>query len=281
MHARNVLSLGSHGFHRIAYYEWGDPHNTEVLVCVHGLTRCGRDFDDLAEALQDRYRVVCVDLPGRAASHWLTVAADYNPLTYMQDLTALIARLDVEHVDWVGTSLGGLLGMMLAGKANTPIRKLVVNDVGGYIDKPALERIAAYVGADPEFEREADLEAYLRQVNKPFGPLTDEQWARLARNSTRRDPVTGKFRLHYDPRLAEPFKAGFSEAVDLWPVWDAVTCPVLVLRGAESDVLLKETAEEMMTRGPEAQLAVFAGIGHAPMLMDPGQIAVVRDWLLA
>ncbi|TVR77987.1 MAG: alpha/beta hydrolase [Rhodospirillales bacterium] len=280
MHEHSYLSLGPHGFHRIAYYEWGQPSAKRALVCVHGLTRRGRDFDFIAEALEDQYRVACPDLPGRGNSHWLPVPADYGPPTYVQDMAALIARLDVAEVDWIGTSLGGLLGMMLAAQPNTPIRKLVVNDVGGYIGKAALERIAGYVGNDPEFETIEGLEGYLRQVAAPFGPLTDSQWRHLAEHSVRHDPKTGKLRLHYDPRLAEPFKEGFSEPVTIWPVWDAIKCPVLVLRGAQSDVLLKETAEEMLTRGPKAELAEFPGVGHAPMLMDPDQIRIVRDWLL-
>ncbi len=281
MTERSYLSLGPHGFHRVAYFEWGDPGNDDVLVCVHGLTRRGRDFDALARDLEDRYRVVTVDLPGRGDSHWLPVAADYQPTTYLQDMAALIARLGVETVDWVGTSLGGLLGMMLASQPNSPIRKLVCVDIGGYIDKPALERIASFVGSDPEFDDLKGLELHLRQVGAPYGPLTDAEWAHLARYGSRRDPKTGKWCLHYDPRIAEPFKEGFSEPVDLWPLWDAVPCPVLVLRGERSDVLLKETAEEMMTRKPAAELVEFADVGHAPMLMDQGQIRVVREWLVA
>lgn len=276
----SYLSLGPHGFHKIDYFEWGGRQRDRTLICVHGLTRRGRDFDFIAQAVEDRYRVACPDLPGRGNSHWLAVPADYGPPTYVQDMASLIARLDVDEVDWIGTSLGGLLGMMLAAQPNTPIRKLVVNDVGGYIDKPALERIAGYVGNDPEFDDLAGLEAYLREVAAPFGPLTDSQWRHLAEHSVRHDPKTGKLRLHYDPRIAEPFKEGFSEPVDLWPLWDLIRCPVLVLRGKDSDVLLHETAQEMLTRGPQTELVEFDGVGHAPTLMDPHQIKVVRDWLL-
>jgi pimeloyl-ACP methyl ester carboxylesterase len=278
MTEKRYWGLSAHGFHQIAYFEWGDPNNQRVLICVHGLARRGRDFDRLAHALEADYRVVCPDLPGRGNSQWLPVAADYQPATYLQNLVALIARLDVEVVDWVGTSLGGLLGMMLAAQPHTRIRRLVVNDIGGYIGLPALERIASYVGADPEFADVAAVEAYLRQIYAPFGALSDDHWRHLAEVSFRR-VENGKLRMHYDPALAEPFKQGFSEPVTLWPVWDAVRCPVLILRGAQSDILWKETADEMLTRGPQAKLVEFPGIGHAPMLMDEGQMRIVRAWL--
>ncbi len=277
----SYLSLGAHGFHRVAYTEWGGSDEARVAICVHGLTRTGRDFDFLAQALEDRYRVACPDLPGRGKSHWFTAHADYRPPVYLSDLAALIARMDVPEIDWIGTSLGGILGMTLAAQPNTPIRKLVVNDVGAFIDKAALTRISGYVGQDPTFRSLEALEAYLREVHAPFGALTDAQWRHLAIHSARRDEAAEVWRLHYDPGLAAPFKDGFSEDVDLWPVWEAITCPVLILRGAESDILFHETAEEMLTRGPEAELVELPGIGHAPMLMDPAQIAVVRDWLLA
>ena len=197
-----------------------------------------------------------------------------------QDLASLIARLDVEEVDWFGVSLGGLLGMTLAAQPNTPIRNLVIDDIGGFIDVPALERIASWVGSDPSFRELASLEAYLREVCAPYGPLTDEQWATLAKHGSRYDEPAGVWKLHYDPRIAEPFKEGFSEPVSLWPVWDLIKTPVLIVRGAESDILYRETAEEMLTRGPRAELIEFEGVGHAPMMMDREQIEPVRNWLL-
>lgn len=274
----SFLGLAPHGFHRIAYFEWGDPRNNRVLVCVHGLTRRGRDFDDLARALEDRFRVVCVDLPGRGDSDWLPVAADYQPTTYVQDITALIARLQVEQVDWLGVSLGGLMGMMLAAQPKTPIRRLVLDDIGGYVGVEALQRIGAYVGQDPAFPDQAGLEAYMREINTGYGPLTDAQWSHLVAYGSRQDEE-GQWRQHYDPKLAEPFKQGFSEPVALWPLWDLIDSPVLLLRGAKSDILTAETAAEMVARKPGTRLVEFAGVGHAPMLMDEGQIAAVRQWL--
>jgi len=280
MTEQRFLGLGPHGFHEIAYFEWGDPQNDKVLVCVHGLTRRGRDFDMLAQALEDQYRVVCVDLPGRGDSDWLAVAADYQPMTYVQDMAALIARLNVRQVDWVGVSLGGLVGMTLAIQPKTPIRKLVLDDIGAYVAKEALEVINGYVGRDPTFDDIKGLETYMRDINTGYGKLTDAQWAFLARNSARKDKDTGKWHQHYDPKIAEPFREGFSEDVALWPVWDAIPCPTLVLRGALSEILTRETAEEMMARKPNAELFEIADAGHAPMLLDPEQIAPVRQFLL-
>jgi pimeloyl-ACP methyl ester carboxylesterase len=209
------------------------------------------------------------------------VPADYQPPTYVQDMAALIARLDVETVDWVGVSLGGLMGMMLAIQPKSPIRKLVLDDIGAYIGIDALKRIAGYVGTDPSFETLDALEAYMREVNAPYGPLTDAQWRHLVHHGARQNPETGRWHQHYDPRLGEPFKAGFSEPVDLWPVWDAIACPVLVLRGSQSDILSADTAAEMLQRKPSAQLIEFDGVGHAPMMMEDAQIQPVRAWLSA
>src|SRR5512132_1206010 len=275
----SYLSLGAHGFHKIVYSEWGQRDNERVVVCVHGVTRNSHDFDYLCDVLHSDFRMACPDLPGRGRSHWLPVATEYRPPVYMSDLASLIARLGVEQVDWIGTSLGGLLGMMLAAQPNSPIRRLVVNDIGAFVHKAALQRICGYVGADPSFRDMAAVEAYLREIHSPFGPLTDEQWRHIARHSARHDPAGG-FRLHYDPGLAASFKEGFDSDVELWGTWEMIACPVLILRGAESDILLQETAEEMLTRGPTAELIEVPGLRHAPMRMDAAQLAAVREWLL-
>ena len=279
MRSGRVLCLSAGGFHHTAYVEWGRPEAARTILCVHGLTRNGRDFDALAAALAETgARVVCPDVVGRGHSDWLADPAGYGFPQYLADMTALLARLDVEAVDWVGTSMGGLIGMMLAAQPNTPIRRLVINDVGPFIPKDALERIGTYVGADPSFADVAAAEAYIREVNAPFGDLTDAQWRHLAETSVR--PVEGggvKFR--YDPAIATPFTQTPIEDVDLWPLWDRIACPVLVLRGADSDLLLAETAAEMARRGPCAEVVEIAGCGHAPALMDDHQIGVIRDWL--
>ncbi len=274
-----ISSLSPHGFHRVAYREWGDSDNPRVVICVHGLTRNGRDFDDLAQALADRFRVVCPDMPGRGDSEWLRDANDYTTPTYLTALTALIARCRVDAVSWVGTSMGGLLGMVIAAQAGTPIARLVVNDIGPVIEPAALARIATYVGMDPLFDSFAALEAHVRAVSATFGPLTDAQWESLSR-STARQMQDGRWRLKYDPGIAVPFRAAAVAPTDLWSLWDAIKCPTLVLRGAQSDLLSSATAQAMHKRGPRPDVLEFAGIGHAPMLLTPDQIDPVVRFLL-
>jgi len=279
MRERSFKGLGPHGFHRVAYTEWGDPQNPRVVVCVHGLTRTARDFDFLARALEDECRVVCPDVPGRGASEWLAVKEDYGYPLYCADTAALLARLDVEEVDWVGTSMGGLVGMMIAAMPGAPLRRMVLNDIGPLIPKAALERIVSYVGTAPTFESRDALEAYLREVHAPFGALPEAQWRHIAEHSARR-LADGGWALHYDPGIGEPLRAAALEEVDLWQTWEAIRCPVLVLRGADSDVLPASVAREMTRRGPRADLEEIEGVGHAPMLMSGEQIGLVRGWLL-
>ncbi len=279
MASRRFRGLGPHGFHSVAYTEWRAAQAERTVVCVHGLSRNGRDFDSLAAALAGERRVACPDIVGRGQSDWLAVAADYGYPQYCADMAALIARLGVEEVDWVGTSMGGLIGMMLAAQPKSPVRRLVMNDIGPFVPKAALQRIGGYVGKDPRFATVDALEAYLREIYAGFGPLADDHWRHLAEISAR--PVGGGFGLAYDPAIGLPFEDPEAiEDVDLWALWDAITCPVLLLRGAESDILLAETADEMTARGPKATLHTIAGVGHAPALMDGAQIEVVRDWLL-
>jgi pimeloyl-ACP methyl ester carboxylesterase len=278
MTLESLLGLGPHGFHRVAYADWRTPGSRRTLVCCHGLTRTGRDFDVLAASLEGEYRVVCPDVPGRGRSDWLT-PADYGYPVYLSDMAALIARIGADEVDWLGTSMGGLVGMMLAAQPKTPIRRLILNDVGPFLPAAAVARIAAYVGTNPRCGSLAEAEAYLKSVHAPFGPLTGDQWRQLAEHSVRRLPEGG-WALHYDPAIAQGFQALPPGDVNLWPVWDAVSCPVLVLRGAVSDVLTADTARAMQDRGPkDVTVRELAGIGHAPVLMDADQIALVREWL--
>jgi pimeloyl-ACP methyl ester carboxylesterase len=274
---REFLGLGPHGFHRVAYTEWAGPPEGRVAVCVHGLTRNGRDFDRLAEALSATHRVVCPDIAGRGRSEWLSQPEDYGYPLYLADMAALLARLDVAEIDWVGTSMGGLIGMTLAAQPGSPIRRLVMNDIGPFLAKAGLERIGTYVGNDPVFQSRGELEAYLRRVHAPFGPLSDAEWAHLAEHGGRTRP-DGTLGLAYDPRIAAPFQ-GEQKDIELWPVWDAIRAPTLVLRGAESDLLRREDAVAMTERGPRATLVEFPGIGHAPALMAADQIATIRDFV--
>ncbi len=255
------------------------PAGRPTLICVHGLTRNARDFDAIAAALSRRYRVVCPDMPGRGRSEWLANPAEYAFPVYLDDCAALIARLDVESVDWIGTSMGALLGMMLAAQRESPIRKLALNDAGAFVSAEGLNRIGAYVGADPTFDSIEAMEAAVRTDCAPFGPLTDAQWRKLTIDSAREKPGGG-YGFSYDPRLGDPYKSGPVGDVDLWSVWDAVRCPTLLLRGEQSDILPREVAEAMTERGPQATLVECVGIGHAPPLLADDQIGVVRDFLL-
>jgi len=274
----SYLSRNSKGSHRVAYTEWGERDNPSVLVCVHGLTRNGRDFDVLAAALAADYRVVCPDVVGRGASDWLVDKNDYGYPQYVSDMSTLIAHVNADRVHWVGTSMGGLIGMLLAALPESRIGRLVMNDVGPFLPAAALARIAAYVGADPRFASREELDAYLREIYAPFGPFTDRQWQGLVRSSERRLD-DGSIGLAYDPDIAVPIKALPNEDIDMWPTWSKVECPVLVIRGERSDVLPAEVADRMATSGPRAALAVLPGIGHAPTLMSDDQVTLVAEWL--
>lgn len=278
MKTESILGLGPHGFHRLAYTEWGTTAAPRTLICVHGMTRNGRDFDRLAAALADRWRVLCPDMPGRGRSDWLP-AEDYGYPQYLADMTTLIARSGATEIDWIGSSMGGLIGMHLAAQANTPIRRLIINDIGPFVPRAGLLRLAEYVGKEPRFASLDELEAYVRRIYAPFGPLSDHDWRHLALQGYRRLDGGG-FGLAYDSAIGKPFETEEVKNIDLWPVWDAVRCPVLVLRGAESDMLPAETAMEMQRRGPQAKLIEFTGVGHAPALMAEDQIGAVRTWLL-
>ncbi|MDD2899125.1 MAG: alpha/beta hydrolase [Desulfuromonadaceae bacterium] len=278
METKYLQVPGPHGSHRLAYHEWGKADADHVVVCVHGLTRSGRDFDPLAQMLADRCRVVCPDLPGRGESEWLSHPHDYGYPLYLADIVTLLDHIGAQLVDWVGTSLGGLLGMMLAVQPGSPIRRLVLNDIGPFIPKAALERIAAYVGNAPAFQNIASLERHLRIIHAAFGPLTDDHWSHLARCSSRQLP-DGTFALHYDPAIGTALRTNPAQDVDLWSMWDSIRCPVLVLRGTASDILLAETATEMTRRGPRAQLVQIPDTGHAPPLMAPEQVELIRSWL--
>jgi pimeloyl-ACP methyl ester carboxylesterase len=273
----SLRGLSAHGFHRVVYYEWGEHENPNVVVCVHGIGRNGRDFDVLGEALAGTHRVLAPDMPGRGASEWLREPMDYVAPTYLATLTALIAASGAPDVGWVGTSMGALLGIMAAALPGTPVSRLVVNDAGPVIEPAALARIGQYFGTDPTFATYDEFKAYVRQISAPFGPLTDEQWEHLVRTNSRRR-ADGRWGIGYDPAIAVPFRAHPAPA-NLWPLWDAIACPTLVLRGAESDLLSHATAQAMSQRGPRARVIEFAGIGHAPMLLARDQVDSVVDFL--
>ncbi len=281
---KSVQCLDARGLHRMAYWEWGDPANRRVLVCVHGLARQGRDFDTLARAMSDHYRVVCPDVVGRGRSDWLGDPMAYAVPTYVADMVTLIARIDAEAVDWVGTSMGGLIGIGLAALAGSPLRALVLNDVGPTIEPAALQRIGSYLGAPAHWATVDEAADALLAISQGFGPHTREQWLALTRPQLAADG--DGFKPHYDPAIAVPFRAFTPEAAKageavLWQSFDRIGCRTLLLRGAESDLLSPATARAMTQRGPKPQVVEFAGVGHAPMLTQPDQVAAVREFLLA
>lgn len=289
------------GVHRMVYWEWGDPHNDKVLVCVHGLTRCGRDFDLLAQALAPRYRVVCPDVVGRGRSDWLIDPSYYTVPQYIADMMALISRLNVEQLDWVGTSMGGLIGLGLAGalaasamqrpnrghfglppERTLRLGKMVLNDIGPRLNTQGLARIADYVGREVSFDTFDQAVAYVQSVSAGFGPHPQALWQRLTRDVFNQHE--GRWIKHYDTRLAAPM-ALQDEAVlqaaefMLWSAYESLAAPVLLVRGKDSDVLSNETAAEMLVRNEHAQLIEFAGVGHAPTLLVDEQIDPIARFL--
>ena len=267
----------------MAYWEWGDCANPRVLVCAHGLSRQGRDFDTFAQAMQGEYRVVCPDVVGRGQSDWLTDSSGYQIPAYGADMVTLLARLNADVVHWVGTSLGGLIGLVLSALKNSPVQRLVLNDVGPAIEPSALARIGTYLGMPVRWKTLDEAADALWAISQGFGPHAREQWLALTRAQLKADG--DGFIPHYDLQIAAPFRAITPEAATagqamMWAMYDSLRCRTLLLRGADSDLLTSATAQAMVARGPKAELHEFAGVGHAPMLTSPDQIAVVREFLL-
>jgi len=280
-----VQCLDAGGLHRMAYWQWDRAGGAadRVLVCAHGVTRQGRDFDVLARALNDSYRVVCPDVVGRGESDRLADPKGYALPTYVADMVTLFARLDAQTLHWFGTSMGGLIGIALAGLPNSPITRLVLNDVGPAIDPAGLARIGEYIGKPLTWASEDEAADYLLTISEGFGPHTRAEWLALTRPMLRRDGE--RLRLHYDSAIVAPLRAVTAEIAAageaaLWAAYDRIRCPTLVLRGASSDVLSRDTTAAMAARGPRARVHEFAGVGHAPTIVAAEQVAVVRDFLL-
>jgi pimeloyl-ACP methyl ester carboxylesterase len=283
--------------HRMAYWSWGDPSNVRTLVCVHGLSRQGRDFDTLARALCGTYHVVCPDVVGRGHSDWLADPKQYQLFTYASDMVMLTqslrAAMGVEgplEIDWVGTSMGGLIGLGFSSVpsevSGAKLRRMVLNDVGPRLKAEALARIGEYLGQPLHFATEQEAVDYLWSISTTFGPHTPEQWRALSLPLLRPAPGGQGFTLHYDLAIAEPFKAISADAATsgeamVWQVYDQLKCEVLITRGQDSDLLDADTAHEMTQRGPKAKLVEFAGVGHAPTLVAPDQVAAVEGFLRA
>ncbi len=286
----HVTCASPAGLHRMAYWEWGDPANPRVVVCVHGLSRQGRDFDTLARDLSSDWRVVCPDVVGRGRSGWLLDPRLYGIPTYLADMVTLVARLNVPEVHWVGTSMGGLIGLALAAQQGTPITRLVLNDVGPVIEPGFITRVLGYLGV-PAFWRTVDEAAdALWSISRGFGPHTREQWLELTRHQlvpAEQDGPGGRvagFKPHYDPAIAVPVRAATPETAAageamLWHLYDRISCPTLLLRGAESDLLSPASATAMAARGPRCRVHELPGVGHAPTLVAADQRELVRRFL--
>ncbi|HZV64743.1 MAG TPA: alpha/beta hydrolase [Telluria sp.] len=285
---KTVQCCSPAGLHSMAYKEWGDDDNPRVLVCVHGVTRVGDDFDKLARALADHYRVVCPDVVGRGRSGRLRNPQLYRIPQYVSDMVTLIARATANReqaqVDWFGTSMGGLIGMALASLPDNPIGKLVLNDIGPTLDPAALLRIGDYIGQDLRFPSFEVAAKFVREVSLSFGTHTEAEWHKLAADVLHQDR-DGQWVRHYDMGLALPFRSATPDTAKadeaaLWAAYDAIRCPTLLVRGAESDLLSRETAAAMQARGPRPQLVEIPHVGHAPTFLHEDQIAIARQFLI-
>lgn len=280
---RYVQCASAAGLHRIAYTEWGEPDNPRALLCLHGLTRSGRDFDRVAQALSGTYRVVCPDVVGRGLSSWLANPNFYSVPQYVADMVTLIARLNVETVDWFGTSMGGLIGMALAGLPGTPIRKLLLNDVGPHLEPGAVQRIGDYLGKPVQFETLQQGIDYAALLAQSFGPLSADEWREI--NTPLLHEKDGAWRFRYDPRIAQPFTAITEEAVKLgeaalWHSLASFQGPVLVVRGEQSDLLSRETVAKMVEAGNAVSSVEVPGVGHAPAFVAAGQIDIATQFFI-
>lgn len=279
---RKFLDLETDAGHRrLSYLDAGAPDNPRVVLCVHGMTRNGRDFERLAGALAENARVICPDVAGRGESDYLGNPAGYQIPTYVGDMLALIAHLGVPTVDWIGTSMGGVIGMAVAGAPDPAIsgviKRLVLNDIGPFVPKAALERIVEYVTGERSFADLAAAETSVRETYAPFGLSTDAEWRWMTEVSFKSDG-TGGLVPNYDPGIGDGYHGVEVKDAESWPLWDAIDCPVLVLRGADSDILLAETARDMTRRGPNTSLVTFDGVGHAPALLSGDQIGAITGW---
>jgi pimeloyl-ACP methyl ester carboxylesterase len=285
-HRRTNVALPIDGvLKHMAVHEWGDTKNPRVVICVHGLSRNGRDFDVLADALSAEFRVLCPDIPGRGESDWLASAAHYAVPVYVQFINAMLTEFGIKTYDWVGTSMGGLIGMVMAATPGSAMRRFVVNDIGPALERVALERIAAYVGMSPLFPSYMTLFTAVSPLNAPFGPLTEEQQHHMVRTGCQ-ERSDGQWEFKSDPKIGDAFRAGLAQPdADLWPLWHAVTQPTLILRGVHSDLLSAATLAKMLEAHPKTQpetrAITLADTGHAPMIMDAPTVASVHQFFSA
>jgi cobalt-zinc-cadmium efflux system protein len=276
-----VQCVSPSGMHKMAYHEWGDPNNPRVLICVHGLTRRGSDFTVLAKAMRDRYRVICPDIVGRGDSDWLENPMLYGIPQYVTDMNALLAQLGLHEVDWFGTSMGGLIGIFMASQKNSPIKKMILNDVGPRIEPTALKRLGDYVGKPLRFNSKKEGLIYLNRICEPFGTFTPEQWKDYNGPHLKKDG--DQWVVHYDPDIVKPFSAvnkmtSMMGEMMTWKAYDAINAEMLIVRGAESDLISGLTVNEMCRRNPKANSTEILGVGHAPAFITPEQVSLAREF---
>lgn len=271
-------SLTTQGFYKSAYVDWGEIDNKDVLLCVHGLTRNSRDFDYLAKDLQQSCRVVCPDLLGRGESDYPGNPHVYNFAQYLTDMVAFLARIGAPKVHWLGTSLGGIIGMMLAAQPNSPIKSLILNDVGMIVPSMTLQRLQTYARNDHVFLSFHEAKSYFQTVLSTFGITDDVLWNHITQYGIKRDDQ-GHFRLAYDPAIGQAFINEPSPSLHLETYWQAIECPILVIRGEQSDLLLPDIITKMLYLQPNTKVVTLPHCGHAPSLMIPEHIQVVKDWL--
>jgi pimeloyl-ACP methyl ester carboxylesterase len=272
--------LGATGLRDLHYTEWGRRDAKRVIVCVHGYSGNGRDFDFLARALAADARVICLDVAGRGRSDWLASPLQYHFGQFLADIDSLISHLGVKEIEWVGTSMGGILGMLLASRPTNPIRRLVVNDIGAFVPMDALQQIGRGLHAPARFDSLDQVEAHLRRTHRDWGEITDEQYRHLATHQSRK-LEGGGFAMHFDPkitRVVQPFP--LAPGIFLWDAWYRIRCPVLLIRGESSEIFPRDVADTMLEIKPETRFLEVEGAGHAPSLMAPEQIEIVRDFLL-
>jgi pimeloyl-ACP methyl ester carboxylesterase len=274
------------GPHSMRYHEWGDPNNSKVVICVHGVARCAYDFQVLAKVLSKDYRVICPDIVGRGFSDWLADGKAYQISQYVTDMSNLMVHLGLRKVDWVGTSMGGLIGLLMANLPAQPIRRLILNDVGPAINSEALIRIGSYIGKTPKFLTQEEGVAYYKQILESFGKHSEEEWRALCLPTLRPIPIElgGGWRVHYDPKIADNFVQTtptllHASEMALWNVWDHLSMPILVIRGEQSDLLSKESVLQMCQRNSGASYVEIPDVGHAPTLIHKDQIKLVQSFL--
>jgi len=269
--------LSNEGFHRLYYREWGNPDSEHTIICVHGVTRISQDFNALAKTLSKKYRVICPDVVGRGFSDWLGNKQNYNFLQYCADMNALIAHLKINKVHWIGTSMGGIIGIILSALQNTPIQSLILNDVGPDLKRVELQRLGKYIGRAPVFETKDELFEYYKEIYQSFGELNTKEWEKMAEYSSFRE--SSGYRMHYDPKIGDAFRASYSFFnFDLWKYWDEIECPSLLIRGKESTFFPLKTAEKMISRGADISFIEVEDIGHAPTLRTPYEIKHIQDF---